>query len=192
MHLIIEKKIVISFYIIIGFFCAILFFLGLTYLYCLSSKFDSKKYDSKLIELGKESIVSRDVPVSSLIIYNEAIIGEGKNDVLKNNNPIGHAEINAIKDSFKKIGVEKFNCLDRKKLILLTTYEPCPMCKSIIQEYNIKKVIFCYPKSLREKLNYLKKDYEYYINLNQSKNKRIQYELFKMHPAFDSVNIPYH
>jgi tRNA(Arg) A34 adenosine deaminase TadA len=185
------KKLSSLFYFIAGFLLAIFLFFTYSYIYLFSSKFNSKNYDEQLIKLGKESISSKDVPVASLIIYDGKVIGEGKNDVLKNDNPAGHAEINALKDCFEKIGVENFKKLDREKLILLTTFEPCPMCRGAIQEYNIKKVVFSFPKSIKDKLNDLKKDFRYFWNLKQTNNKRIQYDLFKLHPTFDSTALPY-
>ncbi|MCU0439902.1 MAG: nucleoside deaminase [Raineya sp.] len=185
------KKITPLFYFIAGFLVAIILLFTYSYIYLFSSEFNSKDYNEQLIRLGKESISSKDVPVASIIIYDGKVIGEGKNDVLKNNNPSGHAEINALKDCFEKIGVEEFKKLDRDKLILLTTFEPCTMCRGAIQEYNIKKVVFGYPKSIKDKFNYLKKDFRYFWNLNQSNNKHLQYDLFKLHPTFDSTAVPY-
>ncbi|MSP08000.1 MAG: hypothetical protein EXR15_05010 [Chitinophagaceae bacterium] len=89
------------------------------------------------------------------------------------------------------MGVKKFNSLDRKKLILLTTFEPCPMCKGAIQEYKINNVIFNLAKGEKEKIIYFKNDIKYYFNLRQTKNKRLQYDLFKLHPDFDSIKYPY-
>jgi tRNA(Arg) A34 adenosine deaminase TadA len=174
-----------------GFLSAFLIMYLLSYSYIFSSNFDAKKYESKLLVLGKESLISKDIPVASLLIYDGKIIGEGKNDVLKNNNPSGHAEINAIEDCFKKIGYQKFSKLKQQQLTLLSTYEPCEMCKGAIEEYGIKNVVFSFAKRKMDKYCNLKNDLKYHFNLRQMKNKRLQYDLFKMHPSFDSVSYPY-
>ena len=175
----------------LGFLFAFLILYLLSYSYIFSSNFDAKKYESRLLTLGKESLVSNDIPVASLLIYNNEIIGEGKNDVLKNNNPSGHAEINAIEDCFKKIGYQKFSKLKQQQLIMLSTYEPCEMCKGAIKEFGIENVVFSFAKRKKDKYNILKNNVEYYLNLQQMENKRLQYDLFQMHPGFDSLSYPY-
>lgn len=162
-----------------------------SYFYIFSNNFDAENYNTSLIALGKKSIPSGDVPVSSVIIYNGKIVGEGYNDVVKNQNPSGHAEINAIADCFRKIGYSKFKTLNKDYLILFTTYEPCSMCKGAIQEYGIKKVVFSLAKRKADKISNLKNDLKYYYHLKQMKNKRLQYDLFKLHPTFDSIQFPY-
>jgi guanine deaminase len=174
-----------------GFAAALLLLYGYTYFYLLSGDFDTDSYDSKLITLGKQCTASQDVPVASLLIYKGKIIGEGKNDVIKNQNPSGHAELNAIADCFKNIGYQKFKSLDRGHLILLTTYEPCTMCKGAIQEYGIQKVVFSFAKRKADKFLNFKHDLKYYYHLKQAKNKRLQYDLFKLHPHFDTIQYPY-
>lgn len=175
----------------IGFSISILSYLIITNSYLFSKKIDIKKYEEKLISLGVKCIPTNDVPVASLLIYKDSIIGEGHNDVSKNNNLTGHAEINAIKNCFEKIGLKKFTALDRNELILITTYEPCIMCRAVIEEYEIKNVIFSFPKNTMDKLKSIKKEILYFKNLRQTNNPRLQYDLFKKYPAFDSISYPY-
>lgn len=178
-------------YFCLGIIFTVFVYQIIVWFYIFMPNVNYKQYDSKLIGLGKQSIVSGDVPVASIITYDGKIIGEGKNDVLRNNNPSGHAEINAIEDCFKKIGYQKFSTLNKDKLILLTTYEPCSMCKGAIEEYNIKHIIFSFPKTVNDKFQSFKNDIKYYNALRQTNNRRLQYDLFKMHPAFDSIAYPF-
>lgn len=184
-----KKSLLIVF--LAGFSFAFLILYILSYSYIFSSTFDAEKYELKLLNLGKESLISKDIPVASLLLYKGKIIGEGKNDVLKNNNPSGHAEINAIEDCFKKIGYQRFSKLKKDQIILLTTYEPCEMCKGAITEYGIENVVFGFAKRNKDKYYYFKNDVKYYLNLKQMKNKRLQYDLFKMHPSFDTISYPF-
>ena len=54
--------------------------------------------------------------------------------------PLGHAEIVAIKKAAKK----KLRIIDLTICILFTTLEPCLMCASIILNARFKKIIFFY------------------------------------------------
>ncbi len=177
-------------------FCVGILFAGcltyfMSYFYVFTTNFEAKKYETKLISLGKESLISGDVPVGSLLLYDDKIIGQGNNDVVRNNNPSGHAEINALKNCFESIGLKQFLKLNKQKLTLLSTYEPCEMCKGAIKEYGIKNVVFSFSKRKKDKYNNFKNELKYYINLRQMTNRRLQYDLFLKHSKFDSIAYPY-
>ena len=103
---------------------------------------------AELIRLGKLSLASNDAPVSALILYQNKIIGRGYNTVFRDTAAGEHAEINAISDAMKHFPRNQFGVFSRDSLVLITTYEPCLMCKGAILECNIKKVIFLKPKPL--------------------------------------------
>jgi len=65
------------------------------------------------------------------------------------------------------------------------------MCKGALQEYGIKKVVFSFAKRKADKFSNFKYDLKYYFNLKQAKNKRLQYDLFKRSPNFDTIQYPY-
>ena len=143
------------------------------------------KIDSTLFSLGKKSLPSLDVPISAVIIYNDSIIGEGYNNVLKNNNAAGHAEINAISDVLKKFGYKKFMNLNRDSLFLISTFEPCPMCKGAIQLYKIRNVEFLKDKPISYWWKSSFSDFLYELHKRKAGNEFLQDSLFKMHPQYN-------
>ena len=157
------------------------------YQYELHADYSINRYKNKLETLAKQSLVSKDVPVASLVIYVDNIIGEGFNTVYRDSNPAGHAEINAIEDAIRKIGFKEFKVLDRDKLFLVSTFEPCSMCKGAIEEYNILHTVFDLSKSGTEKIQSFKKNVKYYKYQQETGDGRLQYDLFKLHPDFDST-----
>lgn len=171
---------------------ALAFVLWFSYSYCyrMGEDFDSSPYEKQLSELARECLDSNDVPVAALLLYKGKVIGAGKNDIAKNQNASGHAEINAITDCLQHIAYRRFQTLDKKQLILLTTYEPCPMCRGAIQEYGIGKTVFNLPKRSRDKLIEVRNQMHYYWNLRQTKNKQLQYDLFRLDPDFDTIAYP--
>ncbi len=91
---------------------------------------------------GIDAIKKGDEPISAILLYNYSVIGRGHNTILSDTNAVGHAIVNAINNAVKSIGWEQFNSLDKNSLILMTTTEPCQLCKAVIQEYGIPKVEF--------------------------------------------------
>jgi tRNA(Arg) A34 adenosine deaminase TadA len=105
-------------------------------------------YKTELARLGAKALKTGDVPVGSILVYRDSIIGRGYNTVIGNNNLTGHAEINAINEAAVRMGMKVFSDLDRKYMTLYSTYEPCEMCKGTILHYNIKDVRFMKNKSI--------------------------------------------
>jgi len=127
------KKLVFIF--LLAFFIIVLFH---TRIFQLKPKATiTELQDNEIIELASKALESKDVPVGAILLYSNSIIGSGYNTVRRDTNISGHAEINAINDAIKKIGMDQFKKLDRDKLILVSTFEPCEMCKGTILHYEI-------------------------------------------------------
>lgn len=76
-------------------------------------------------------------PFGAVIVKNNVIVGVGNNNVLKNNDPTAHAEMQAIRDACKNL-----NTYDLTDCVLYTSCYPCPMCLSAIIWANIKTVYY--------------------------------------------------
>ena len=98
-------------------------------------------YLTKIIELSKKSLESGDVPIGAIIVKNGKIIGEGYNTREKNNDVMGHAEINAIKDASKNL-----NNWNLQGSVMYVTLKPCSMCLSVIRESRIDFVYYLLDK----------------------------------------------
>lgn len=139
----------------------------------------------ELTALGLRSIANLDVPVAALLLYDDAIIGRGYNTVLRDGNAGGHAEINALSDALGTLGAGGFDRLDRKRLVLVTTFEPCAMCRGAIMEYRIEHVLFIEPKSLRHHAGQVRRDLHYELFKARVGPTWLQDSLFRAHPGYD-------
>ena len=115
---------------------------------------------ARLRDEGRAAVATRDVPVSAVLLYGDSVIGAGHNTVRAHGNAGGHAEINAISDAIAHMGLDTFMHLPKDSLRMVTTFEPCLMCRGAILEYGIKHVEFLKGKSvwfwLREDLRTLR------------------------------------
>lgn len=98
-------------------------------------------YLTKIIELSKKSLESGDVPIGAIIVKNGKIIGEGYNTREKNNDVMGHAEINAIKDASKNL-----NNWNLQGSVMYVTLKPCSMCLGVIRESRVDFVYYLLDK----------------------------------------------
>jgi tRNA(adenine34) deaminase len=99
---------------------------------------DYKELMQQALLLAKEAANHGDVPVGAIIIdENGTVIGRGKNERVKNNDPLAHAEIMAIKDAASKLSNWRFD-----QLTLIVTLEPCAMCAGAITQSRFKRLVF--------------------------------------------------
>lgn len=132
-----------------------------------------KNYYEILKKLNKLALKNNDIPVSCIITKNNKIISKAYNKRVKDNNPINHAEIIAIKKAAKKL--KTYNLIDCQ---LYTTLKPCKMCEEAIKMSKIKKVYYILDqnKIVNNKINYIKlnddDNYFYKELTNFFKNKR--------------------
>ena len=96
-------------------------------------------YMKEAIKEAIKAYNKEEIPVGAVIVDNKGnIISRGHNIKELSNKVIGHAEIEAITKANKKINNWRLcNCT------LYVTLEPCDMCKKVIEESKIKKVIYC-------------------------------------------------
>ncbi|HRD51079.1 MAG TPA: hypothetical protein PKY96_00375, partial [Flavobacteriales bacterium] len=82
------------------------------------------------------------------------------------------------------LGWEGFHALDRASLLLISTYEPCAMCRGMLLEYGIKRVVCLEAKSmlhwLREDLRWVR----YELTKQSGPPEELQKALFMLHPDF--------
>lgn len=97
----------------------------------------------------KESLISldyKDVPIGAIIVKDGKIISSGYNTREKDQNVLGHAEINAIIDAQKKLNNWNLNGCD-----LYVSLKPCSMCSEIIKQSRISNVYYLVDKSEEKK-----------------------------------------
>lgn len=106
---------------------------------------------------AKKAFDLNEIPVGAIIIDSSGkVIGRGHNNKETKKSTIGHAEINAISNANKKIHNWRL-----VECTMYVTLEPCEMCKKVINESRIKKVIFCTKNSSKQNTNVI---YEQYSN----------------------------
>lgn len=84
----------------------------------------------------------KEIPVAAIVVRNGKIISKSYNKRNITNNPLHHAEIICLVKASKKLKTWKLSDCD-----MYVTLEPCPMCKSVINESRIRNVYFLSSKS---------------------------------------------
>jgi tRNA(adenine34) deaminase len=87
--------------------------------------------------LAREAARVDEVPVGAIVVHEGKVIGRGYNRRERDNNPISHAEIEAILDATKAIGSWRLTDCQ-----LIVTLEPCPMCLAACQQARVAEVVY--------------------------------------------------
>ena len=95
----------------------------------------TKKIFDEVIELSENNLTNNRVPIAAIIYdyKNQKIIARATNT----NAPIGHAELEAIREALE---IKKTNRLDDCDIYV--TIEPCLMCATAISKCHMRRIYF--------------------------------------------------
>jgi len=103
----------------------------------LNAKSEYIKWMKLILRRSKE-IGKIEIPISAVIIdENGRCIGRGSNKRNSNNDPLGHAEIIALKQASLLKNDWRFN-----ECQIITNLEPCTMCASVLIQARMGRVIY--------------------------------------------------
>ena len=99
----------------------------------------NEKFMRRAIELSERaSLIEKTGGVfGCVIVKDNQIIGEGYNQVIKQNDPTWHAEMHAIREACKKLGTPHL-----KGCIMYTSGESCPMCLAAASWAHIDEIYY--------------------------------------------------
>ncbi|MCD6223697.1 MAG: nucleoside deaminase [Deltaproteobacteria bacterium] len=89
------------------------------------------------IEEAKKGIKEGQAPVGACIVKDEQIVCCAHNTVWKDMDITAHAEINALRETCKKL-----HMIDLSDCEIYSTCEPCPMCFSACHWARISKIVY--------------------------------------------------
>jgi len=93
---------------------------------------------ARAIELSVENVRSgRGGPFGAVIVKDGSVVAEGANQVTSSNDPTAHAEVIAIREACRKLGI-----FELKDCELYTSCEPCPMCLGAIYWARLSRLYF--------------------------------------------------
>ena len=93
------------------------------------------KFLNEAIKEAKRGLKEGGIPIGSVIVYKNKIIGRGHNKRVQEGSVVLHGEMDALENAGRQKAAVYRNC------VLYTTLSPCPMCSGTILLYGIPKVV---------------------------------------------------
>ncbi|MBU0475299.1 MAG: nucleoside deaminase [Bacteroidetes bacterium] len=87
------------------------------------------------IDEAKKGLEEGGIPIGSVLVHNNQIIGRGHNRRIQKGSAILHGEMDALENA------GRLPAKIYKESVLYTTLSPCPMCSGAIHLYGIPKVV---------------------------------------------------
>jgi len=93
------------------------------------------EYLQAAIEEARLGLAEGGIPIGSVLVYGDRIIGRGHNRRVQQKSPTLHAEIDALERAGRQ-PAEVY-----RQSVLYTTLSPCAMCSGAILLYRIPRVV---------------------------------------------------
>ena len=109
-----------------------------------------KKYLDAAIQEAKKGLSSGGIPIGSIMVVDDEIVGRGHNRRVQRGSSILHAEM----DCFENAG--RRSARDYQRAVLYSTLSPCDMCSGAILLYKIPHVVIGENRSFQGPEAYLR------------------------------------
>ena len=135
-----------------------------------------------LIE-ARKGIEEGGIPIGSVLVHKDKIIGRGHNRRVQNGSAILHGEMDALENA------GRLSAKIYQDSIIYTTLSPCSMCSGAILLYGIPKVIIGENKSFMGEEEWLRSRGVKVEVLNDSRCYDLMQQFIKDHPSLWNEDI---
>ena len=87
------------------------------------------------IDEAQKGLAAGGIPIGSVLVLEDKIIGRGHNQRVQHGSVIHHAEMNCLENAGRQKASVYQNC------VLYSTLSPCPMCSGAVLLYKIPRLV---------------------------------------------------
>jgi cytosine deaminase len=134
----------------------------------------SDLYLSAAIAEARKGLAEGGIPIGSVLVKGNKIVGRGHNRRVQDGDPVAHAEIDCLKNA-GRIG-------SYKDTILYSTLMPCYLCAGAVVQFGIKKVVAGEAKTFPGAKDFMVSHGVEVIDLDDKKCYALMQEFIKKNP----------
>jgi cytosine deaminase len=109
-----------------------------------------KNYLAAAIQEAKKGLSGGGIPIGSIMVVDNQIVGRGHNRRVQQSSSILHAEMDCIENA------GRMSASDYKRAVLYSTLSPCDMCSGAILLYKIPHVVIGENRTFQGPESYLR------------------------------------
>jgi len=130
---------------------------------------------------AKQGFSEGGIPIGSVLVLDEKIVGRGHNKRVQDNDPVTHAEIDCLRNA-GRIG-------NYKGTTLYSTLMPCYLCAGAVVQFGIKKVIAGESATFPGAKEFMESHGVEVIDLNLDECKRLMSDFIQGNPQLWNEDI---
>lgn len=116
------------------------------------------------------------IPIGSVLVLTDEIIGRGRNRRIQRGSPILHAEMDCLEDA------GRLRAADYRRSVLYTTLSPCDMCSGTALLFGIPRIVIGENRTFRGPEAYLRERGVVLEVVDDRDCKRLMDEFIAAHP----------
>jgi len=132
---------------------------------------DNDIFVNELIKEAKMGLSEGGIPIGSILVKNNKIIGRGHNRRVQDNDPLAHAEIICLKNAGR---IKNYD-----QTVLYSTLMPCYLCAGAIVQFGIKKVVIGESENFQGASEFLKSHGVQIMDLKSSECSSLMSDFIK-------------
>ncbi|MEA5536997.1 nucleoside deaminase [Crocosphaera sp. XPORK-15E] len=130
---------------------------------------------------AKQGLKEGGIPIGSILVKDQIIIGRGHNKRVQEGDPITHAEIDCLRNA-GRIG-------NYQDTVLYSTLMPCYLCAGAVVQFNIKKVIAGESKTFPGAREFMESHGVEVIDLNLDECQNLMRQFIEKNPLLWNEDI---
>ena len=146
-----------------------------------NSIIDKNNFVVELIKEAQAGLKEGGIPIGSILVLNDKIIGRGHNRRVQDNDPLAHAEIVCLRNAGR---IKTYD-----QTILYSTLMPCYLCAGAIVQFGIKKIIIGESENFQGAGEFLNSHGVEIINLKSSECHSMMLDFIKKNPKLWNEDI---
>lgn len=103
----------------------------------MDNKAVDEDYMRMALELAREAAGAGEAPVGAIVVFEDRVIGRGRNSPIAMSDPTAHAEIMAMREASASLANYRL-----PGAVMYVTLEPCVMCAGAMVAARISRLVF--------------------------------------------------
>jgi creatinine deaminase len=142
-----------------------------------------REFMAVAIEEAKKGLEEGGIPIGSVLVIDDKIIGRGHNQRVQKGSAVLHAEMDCLENA------GRLTAKDYKRSVLFSTLSPCDMCSGAVLLYGIPRVIVGENKTFQGPEQYVRNRGVDIMVLNDSECIKMMESFIRQNPKLWNEDI---
>jgi len=141
------------------------------------------KFLKVALEEAKKGLSEGGIPIGSVLVIDDQIVGRGHNQRIQKGSAILHAEMNCLENA------GRLKASEYRRATLYSTLSPCDMCSGTVLLYGIQKVVVGENETFQGPEDYLKSRGVKVVVVNNQECCQLMEQFISSHPELWNEDI---